>query len=192
MCCWKDRLISSQRRLIDQRDTRNVHVSAFSGVWHSASVYSYSELKRRTGVVEGHFGCWRDLNLWSLDFETNWHPPLENHLLESVAAVTSIWDSHSVYHPATFLVYCQSLNLHHFDLRDTFKITYVCINERQQHFQVSNKHCFLLSQVVINPNFEVAESDYTNNIMKCRSRYDGHRMWTYNCRIGETITLLGS
>uniref|UniRef100_A0A671TIN3 Lysyl oxidase homolog n=1 Tax=Sparus aurata TaxID=8175 RepID=A0A671TIN3_SPAAU len=49
-----------------------------------------------------------------------------------------------------------------------------------------------LFQVVINPNFEVAESDYTNNIMKCRSRYDGHRMWTYNCRIGETITLLGS
>ncbi|KAL3059003.1 hypothetical protein OYC64_011023 [Pagothenia borchgrevinki] len=39
-------------------------------------------------------------------------------------------------------------------------------------------------QIVINPNFEVAESDYTNNIMKCRSRYDGQRMWTYNCIIG--------
>ncbi|XP_034095459.1 lysyl oxidase homolog 2A [Gymnodraco acuticeps] len=39
-------------------------------------------------------------------------------------------------------------------------------------------------QVVINPNFEVAESDYTNNIMKCRSRYDGQRIWTYNCIIG--------
>ncbi|XP_036450956.1 lysyl oxidase homolog 2A [Colossoma macropomum] len=39
-------------------------------------------------------------------------------------------------------------------------------------------------QVVINPNYEVAESDYTNNIMKCKCRYDGHRIWTYNCHIG--------
>uniref|UniRef100_A0A8C9X9X3 Lysyl oxidase homolog n=1 Tax=Sander lucioperca TaxID=283035 RepID=A0A8C9X9X3_SANLU len=38
-------------------------------------------------------------------------------------------------------------------------------------------------QVVINPNYEVAESDYTNNIMRCRSRYDGQRIWTYNCYI---------
>uniref|UniRef100_A0A3Q2NV62 Lysyl oxidase homolog n=1 Tax=Fundulus heteroclitus TaxID=8078 RepID=A0A3Q2NV62_FUNHE len=45
-------------------------------------------------------------------------------------------------------------------------------------------------QVVINPNYEVAESDYTNNIMKCRSRYDGHRIWTYNCHIGEDEHLL--
>lgn len=44
---------------------------------------------------------------------------------------------------------------------------------------------FPFSQVVINPNYEVAESDYTNNIMKCRSRYDGQRIWTYNCRTGE-------
>ncbi|XP_063330561.1 lysyl oxidase homolog 2A isoform X1 [Pelmatolapia mariae] len=43
-------------------------------------------------------------------------------------------------------------------------------------------------QVVINPNYEVAESDYTNNIMKCRSRYDGHRMWTYNCHTGGTLS----
>ncbi|KAF3855982.1 hypothetical protein F7725_016705, partial [Dissostichus mawsoni] len=50
-------------------------------------------------------------------------------------------------------------------------------------FQTFND-VFLFSQVVINPNFEVAESDYTNNIMKCRSRYDGQRIWTYNCIIG--------
>ncbi|KAI5618508.1 lysyl oxidase-like 2 precursor, partial [Silurus asotus] len=40
-------------------------------------------------------------------------------------------------------------------------------------------------QIVINPNYEVAESDYTNNIVKCRTRYDGHRIWMYNCHIGE-------
>lgn len=59
----------------------------------------------------------------------------------------------------------------------------------------SQLNCFCLSrtllsgscliQVVINPNYEVAESDYTNNIMKCRSRYDGQRIWTYNCHTGE-------
>uniref|UniRef100_A0A8C7WTN9 Lysyl oxidase homolog n=1 Tax=Oryzias sinensis TaxID=183150 RepID=A0A8C7WTN9_9TELE len=44
-------------------------------------------------------------------------------------------------------------------------------------------------QVVINPNYEVAESDYTNNVMKCQTRYDGHRIWTYNCHIGETFKI---
>uniref|UniRef100_A0A7M4FC73 Lysyl oxidase homolog n=1 Tax=Crocodylus porosus TaxID=8502 RepID=A0A7M4FC73_CROPO len=45
-----------------------------------------------------------------------------------------------------------------------------------------------LFQVVINPNFEVAESDYSNNVMKCRSRYDGQRIWMYNCHIGGSFS----
>lgn len=46
--------------------------------------------------------------------------------------------------------------------------------------------CDLISlQVVINPNYEVPESDFSNNIMKCRSRYDGYRIWMYNCHVGE-------
>ncbi|KAM9859935.1 lysyl oxidase homolog 2A-like [Aulostomus maculatus] len=43
-------------------------------------------------------------------------------------------------------------------------------------------------QIVINPNYEVAESDYTNNILKCQCRYDGHRIWTYNCHIGGSLS----
>ncbi|XP_078522681.1 lysyl oxidase homolog 2 [Lissotriton helveticus] len=43
-------------------------------------------------------------------------------------------------------------------------------------------------QVIINPNFEVAETDYTNNVMKCRCRYDGMRIWMYNCHIGGSFS----
>ncbi|KAG5265485.1 hypothetical protein AALO_G00243010 [Alosa alosa] len=43
-------------------------------------------------------------------------------------------------------------------------------------------------QVVINPNQEVSEMDYTNNAMKCSCKYDGHRIWVHNCHIGDAFS----
>lgn len=45
--------------------------------------------------------------------------------------------------------------------------------------------CFWPLQIVINPNQEVSESDFTNNAMKCNCKYDGHRVWLHNCHIGN-------
>ncbi|XP_041809799.1 lysyl oxidase homolog 3B isoform X3 [Chelmon rostratus] len=43
-------------------------------------------------------------------------------------------------------------------------------------------------QIVINPNHEVPESDFTNNGMKCNCKYDGHRIWLHNCHTGDAFS----
>lgn len=49
-----------------------------------------------------------------------------------------------------------------------------------------------LLQIIINPNYEVPETDYSNNILKCRCRYDGHRVWMYSCHNGMSTVCLMS
>ncbi|XP_052010440.1 lysyl oxidase homolog 3A isoform X1 [Xyrauchen texanus] len=43
-------------------------------------------------------------------------------------------------------------------------------------------------QVVINPNFEVAETDFTNNAMRCNCKYDGNRVWLHKCHLGDSFS----
>uniref|UniRef100_H3DNE6 Lysyl oxidase homolog n=1 Tax=Tetraodon nigroviridis TaxID=99883 RepID=H3DNE6_TETNG len=43
-------------------------------------------------------------------------------------------------------------------------------------------------QIVINPKYEVPETDYSKNVLRCRCRYDGHRVWMYSCHNGGSLS----